>query len=473
MDLKNKKDFKKFISSPLLKTIKEGFLSQKDDLEKFYRFEIEIENLPDSFDPVNWLLGQNDQIKTYWSSRNKSFCVAGIGFADKFSDNLNNNKNDSHFVQNMFALMKSRISNAEKPVRYYGCLAFDENDRIDSLWDSFGKVYFLVPRVELYKLNKKAYLACNIFYNPADNKPKKELYEEIQSFFEKIQPDRNPAEDKNIKFSSRKDSPEKDKWERNISQAISVFGFEQISKIVLSRKTVFKLQENVDPVLFLALLKKINIETYDFCFQNKDNGGFIGCTPELLYSRTNKKIFSEALAGTILRGTSAKEEKELGEDLLKSKKDSDEYKFVFDYIKYELEKICKEVKVIKKKEILKLSYAQHIYSQFEGNLKPDVDDYKIISAIHPTPAVSGYPKQNIKPLIKRYETFFRGFYAGPVGWVGKDNSEFAIGIRSGIINNCNLSVYSGAGIVKKSSPESEWNEIENKISPFLKILQNK
>ena len=181
------------------------------------------------------------------------------------------------------------------------------------------------------------------------------------------------------------------------------------------------------------LLKKINIETYDFCFQNKENNGFFGCTPELLYSRMNNKIYSEALAGTIIRGRNAKEEKEFGEDLLKSKKDSDEYRFVFDYIKNELENLCKTVKVINKKEILKLSYVQHILSSFEGNLKSDSDDFKIISSIHPTPAVSGYPKQNIKELIKRYETFYRGFYAGPVGWIGKNDSEFAVGIRSGII----------------------------------------
>ncbi len=221
------------------------------------------------------------------------------------------------------------------------------------------------------------------------------------------------------------------------------------------------------------LLKKNNINTYDFYFQNKDGNAFIGCTPELLFSRQGGKIYSEAVAGTILLGKNNIEEKAFGQDLLKSKKDSDEYRFVFNSVKSDLEKMCRNVNVVKKKEILKLSYAQHIYSQFEGNLKPGIDNFKIISTLNPTPAVSGYPKRNINALIKRYETFFRGFYAGPVGWIGKDSSEFAVGIRSGVVNDGYLSIYSGAGIVKKSSAESEWNEIENKISPFLKIIQNK
>jgi len=473
MDLKNKQIFKKDIVSPLLKKIKEELLSDKNNEEKIYRFALEINGLPSDFDPINWLIWQDEPVKTYWSSRTKNFCLAGIGYADILSSNLREYSHEYYFIKDIFEIIKSRISNSDKHIKYFGCLAFDENDRMDSLWESFGKAYFLVPKIEIYNQDKKTFIACNVFYNPSGNKSKKEIFTEIQRFVEKIRPSSNQPEDIKIKFEQRNDNPQKDKWLQNINLAISTFGFEQISKIVLSRKTVFKLKEKISPVLLLRLLKKINIETYDFCFQNEENNGFFGCTPELLFSRVNNKIYSEALAGTILRGKNPKEEKEFGEDLMNSKKDSDEYRFVFDYIKSVLENLCKTVKVINKKDILKLSYVQHILSSFEGNLKPGSDDFKIISSIHPTPAVSGYPKQNIKELIKRYETFYSGFYAGPVGWIGKDGSEFAVGIRSGIINNNYLSVFSGAGIVKKSSPEAEWNEIENKISPLLKILQSK
>ena len=471
MDLKNKEDFKKYILSPLLNKIKEEFLYKKIDFEKFYRFEIEIKNPQDVPDPLYWLSCQNEQIKIYWSNRDKSFCCSGIGVADMFADGPVNDGSNNYFIKNIFDLIKLRISNTDDNIRYYGCIAFDENDKVDSSWNSFGKIYFFVPKVELYKIKGKTFLACNIFYNSDDSKSKKEIYEELQIFFENIQPFVKSKQIRNIKFINRKDNPEKDLWERNIKQVISIFDFEKIKKIVLSRKSVFELQENIDPVLLLALLKKLNIETYDFCFQNKNNNGFTGCTPELLYSRTDNKIFSEAVAGTILKGKNPEEEKKLGQNLLKSKKDSNEYKFVFDSIKNDLRKICTEVKILKEKEILKLSYAQHIYSQFEGSLKPDIDDYEIISVIHPTPAVSGYPKKNIKSLIKRYETYFRGFYAGPVGWIGKNSSEFVVGIRSALINKRIISIFSGAGIVKKSSYDAEWNEIENKISPFLKILK--
>jgi len=473
MDLKDKQIFKKNITSPLIKNIKEYFLSDKTEEEKFYRFELEIDDTAGDLDPISWLLEQDEQVKTYWSSRNKNFCVAGIGSADMITGNVREYSANRYFVKDIFAVIKSRVSNSNMPVKYFGCLAFNENDRMDSSWESFGKAYFLVPKIEIYTLDRKKFIACNIFYKPSENKSKNDIFKEIQQFIENIEPLGEQTEVKKVRYESRSDNPGKEKWLKNITLAISTFDFEQISKIVLSRKTIFKLRKVISPVLLLMLLKNINIETYDFCFQNKENNGFLGCTPELLYSRTNDAIYSEALAGSIPRGSSAKQEKEFGEDLLKSKKDSDEYKFVFDYIKKTLEKLCRNVKVINKKEILKLSYVQHIYSSFEGTLKSDSDDYEIISTLHPTPAVSGYPKQNMNEILKRYETFYRGFYAGPVGWIGKDNSEFAVGIRSGVLNNNYLSVFSGAGIVKKSSPEDEWNEIENKISPLLKILQNK
>ena len=72
--------------------------------------------------------------------------------------------------------------------------------------------------------------------------------------------------------------------------------------------------------------------------------------------------------------------------------------------------------------------------------------------------------------IEKIEPFERGWYAGPVGWVGHDAAEFAVGIRSGLVENNQLSLFSGAGIVQGSKPEEEWQEIENKISNYLQIL---
>jgi menaquinone-specific isochorismate synthase len=477
MDFQDKENFKKNILLPFLQKIKEEFLLEQNNYKYIYRYEIEIKNSPKTyFNPLNWLILQKEKTKVYWSNKDDSFSFSGIGCSDSYVLNIENeNVNYKYLIKNIFDNIKIKVANSNENLKYFGCLSFDENDKVDLVWHSFGKIYFFLPKLELYKKNGKIYLACNILFNPNNLKSKKEILIDLEKFFEKIEPyEFNNYEIKiidKIKYINRKDIPKKQLWIKNIKNIIANFNFYKIKKIVLSRETIFKLKDIIDPILVFASLKKLNFSTYDFYFQNDNLSSFFGCSPELLYLRQDNKIFSEAIAGTILIGKDLNEENKFSNYLLKSKKDSNEYKFVYNSIKNDLNKICSDVKVLKEKEILKLSYVQHIYSLFEGYLKENVDDYKIISVIHPTPAVSGFPKRNIKNLIKKYENYYRGFYSGPVGWISKNSSEFTVGLRSAIINKKTMAIFSGAGIVKESNPENEWNELENKISLFLKLLE--
>ena len=80
------------------------------------------------------------------------------------------------------------------------------------------------------------------------------------------------------------------------------------------------------------------------------------------------------------------------------------------------------------------------------------------------------PKVEAIREIEQLENFDRGWYAGPVGWVSRNAAEFAVAIRSGLVEANRLYLYSGAGIVPGSSPETEWEEIESKIANYLKVL---
>ena len=95
----------------------------------------------------------------------------------------------------------------------------------------------------------------------------------------------------------------------------------------------------------------------------------------------------------------------------------------------------------------------------------------MINAIHPTPAVCGIPDEKAQLSIEQLENFDRGWYAGPVGWISKNGAEFAVGIRSAQIHQKNLRIYTGAGIVQGSDPDSEWNEIDAKLRNWESILE--
>jgi menaquinone-specific isochorismate synthase len=115
---------------------------------------------------------------------------------------------------------------------------------------------------------------------------------------------------------------------------------------------------------------------------------------------------------------------------------------------------------------MKLARGRHLRSKVHGTLREGVTDAVLLDALHPTPAVGGHPRDEALEEIRALETFDRGWYAGPVGWIGAEDSEFAVGIRSGLVRGGTLALFSGAGIVAGSVPDEEWAEIEQKIGDF-------
>jgi menaquinone-specific isochorismate synthase len=245
-----------------------------------------------------------------------------------------------------------------------------------------------------------------------------------------------------------------------------------MDKIVLARKSVLRMSRPFDPVLLMNEVRQRNTNSYDFCFQLDDHDAFIGSSPECLFSRQGRNIYSEAIAGTCRTGDTDHERKHHQDKLSSSAKETEEHGYVFDNVKADLAKICSEINVIDERSIVSLSYVQHFCSRFSGLLNDNVSTYDIIEALHPTAAVNGFPKETAKEEIRKCETFSRGWYAGPIGWIGEDSSEFAVGIRSARIKDNEISLFAGAGLVRASDPSMEWEETENKLSLFLDVIES-
>ncbi|MDN6111128.1 MAG: chorismate-binding protein, partial [Enterobacterales bacterium] len=54
----------------------------------------------------------------------------------------------------------------------------------------------------------------------------------------------------------------------------------------------------------------------------------------------------------------------------------------------------------------------------------------------------------------------------------QDQAEFAVALRSALIENDHIHLYAGAGIVAGSDPEQEWLEIENKAAGLRTLLES-
>jgi len=219
-------------------------------------------------------------------------------------------------------------------------------------------------------------------------------------------------------------------------------------------------------------LKKNNPKTIIFGIQSDESSFFVGATPEYLYQRKNDEIQSQAIAGTRKRDRNIARDSELEKELLCSEKELNEHKFVLNYFKNSFNKLCSDFICAKTPSVLKYSTLQHLFCELKGILKSNINDYDILNELHPSPAVGGTPKLAALKLINDNEQFERGLYSAPIGWFGVDAAKFAVGIRSALVKDNLLSIYAGAGIVKESNSDYEWQEIEDKLENFTRILKN-
>ncbi|EPS62335.1 hypothetical protein M569_12456, partial [Genlisea aurea] len=193
--------------------------------------------------------------------------------------------------------------------------------------------------------------------------------------------------------------------------------------------------------------------------------------PERLFHRRCLNVQSEALAATRARGGTESLDIEIGNDLLSSAKDHHEFAVVRDSIRRKFENVCSNTVVEPSKALRKLPRVQHLYAQVTGTLHKEDDEFKFLSDLHPTPAVCGLPMEEARILISETESFDRGMYAGPIGWFGGSESEFAVGIRSALVERgADAVLYAGTGIVEGSNPSLEWQELNLKTSQFTKLM---
>ena len=416
----------------------------------------------DAIDPLIWLSQQQVEQKTYWSDRQGDFAIAGLGVTDLVKGN--------EFIsyQDLFARLRKYLSSSSSQVHYYGGISFRNQEINTSLWQEFGNYYFLVPKFEVYTNESGTYFACNILLDSETSyhlKLSQLLIELNKITFETVNW-QTPI----TKSFSRIDLPNKLGWYRNIKSALASFAKGETEKIVLARQSNFTFLNPWQPEHLLSLLRKNNHQAFHFLFQPNAGKAFLGGTPERLYSRQERLIKTEAIAGTRGRGKSTPEDQQLANDLLTSGKDMREHKLVVHSLNDALNKLCDFVEVSAKPNLLQLHQVQHLHTSCYGFLQEEVEDGDIISQLHPTPAVGGYPKQQALEAIKEIEPFERGWYAAPVGWVSHNSAEFAVAIRSGLIVENKLTLFAGAGIVSGSKAELEWEELENKIRNFRDIF---
>lgn len=235
-----------------------------------------------------------------------------------------------------------------------------------------------------------------------------------------------------------------------------------VFQLVLSRR--FEQKFRGDEFNVYRALRNINPSPYLFFFDYGDYK-LLGSSPESQLLIQNHKAIIHPIAGTFKRTGDTEKDLQSVETLKKDPKENAEHTMLVDLARNDLSRLGKNVTVSKLKEIQLFSHVIHMVSEVTAELQADTNPYEMIATTFPQGTLSGAPKYKALELIDQYEKSSRGYYGGCIGFVGFDGScNQAIMIRTFLSKNNTLFYQAGAGIVAKSSAESELQEVNNKLN---------
>jgi len=241
-----------------------------------------------------------------------------------------------------------------------------------------------------------------------------------------------------------------------------------VFQLVLSRR--FSQGFKGDEFNVYRALRSINPSPYLFYF---DYGNFkiFGSSPEAQLVVKDGSAEIHPIAGTFKRSGNDEIDLATAKNLVKDPKENEEHVMLVDLARNDLSINCKDVKVETYKEIQFFSHVIHLVSKVVGTLRKKVDTLQVMAKTFPAGTLSGAPKYRAIELIEKYEKTNRSFYGGAIGLMDfKGNYNHAIMIRTFLSKNHRLYYQAGAGIVSKSDPENELQEVYNKLRALKKAI---
>lgn len=406
----------------------------------------------------------------YWSNQENSLILTGIGTLVPFHHSTEEQysaieKEWKRFGEEVYIEQENCFGTGPLAL---GGFSFFETYKNDLDWKEFGTSHFFVPKLMITVTQEGTFITSNYEINAQTTlEDLLNQYKEYDDYLEQYgmkQPTLTQSECIN------KDEFEPEEWVQSVNTAIQQMRDEQLEKVVLNRtlNATFSSKVNSSKVIYeLEATRNVN---YVITYQLKDTV-FISATPERLIAKKKNTVSSMCLAGSAAKGKTIEENSEAANWLLNSKKNIAEHAFVVNYIKETLHHYCDQLSIPSSPRIMATKSLLHLFTPVEGTVLQNISLFELIQALHPTPALGGFPKEEACKLIRELEPVDRGWYGAPIGWIDlKGNGDFAVGIRSALVKEDKARLYAGCGVVQDSKPEEEFYETSVKFLPMLNAL---
>ncbi len=374
--------------------------------------------------------------------------------------------------------------------------AFDENDPMTGDWQNIPNTLLQFPRILIKTTPAGKFLQFNMTIHSArqENQLKDEfkniktLLNQYLSYQSATQPDvvplnaehRTSANSKIYKNNNTTEnyhstrSNNKQAWQKLSQEALDEIQKGHFDKLVTSRQQWVRLAQEVSLAKLTDKLSRYYPACTVLSFLSKGTR-LVCASPERLIHLQDAVIKSEAIGGTILKSP---QQDANPPRLLPTDQDNPEYhkllkehRFIAQDIYQHLDPLCHSLKMSCSPYLMKLHNMYHLETPIEGVLQEQYDVFDIIKALHPTPAIAGFPALQAQQWLLAHEGYQRGWYSGAFGWLDAQmNGELSVMLRCALLNSEQAHLYAGAGLIRESDPEIEWQETELKMQTILEML---
>ncbi|GAA0334347.1 salicylate synthase [Actinoallomurus spadix] len=266
-----------------------------------------------------------------------------------------------------------------------------------------------------------------------------------------------------------------DAYMKGVSDTIADIEAGRIDKAVLSR--AIPLPAGIRPDLPASYLagRRGNTPARSFLL---DLGGWraAGFSPETVAQiEPGGRVSTQPLAGTRALGLSPDHDRRLRAELLADSKEVHEHAISVRLACEELQAICRSgsVAVEEFMTVKERGSVQHLASRVAGHLRDGVGPWSAFGVLFPAITATGVPKAAALAALARHEPGTRGLYGGAVLTADTHGAlDAALVLRTIFRHGDATWLRAGAGVMRQSTPEREYEETREKlrsVAPYLRL----
>lgn len=337
-----------------------------------------------------------------------------------------------------------------------GGFSFDRSRAPSGPWDGFPASAWAVPRVAVRRQGDACVMrAAATFAEGGKRRAEAEIGDALARL---ARPASRPSETGGTSYRIEPLGTV-EAWRRSVEATLDEIRAGRLSKLVLARAARIVAARPWDRFRVVRRLRCAHPAATAFLVSHGDKT-FVGATPERLARLDRDRLTTAAIAGTAPPapvGGSA------DRAFLSDVKERHEHAIVVDEVRRCLAPFAVDLEACDEPAILSTPTLRHLHTPMAARLRPGAVFSDVCSALHPTPAVCGLPREAARLVLPERESTPRGWYAGGVGWQDGAGGEIVVPLRAALLDGAVATLFAGAGIVEGSHWEAELEETRLKM----------